>query len=131
MIPNAASLERAKFYQWLLYLNATLQPELMVYFYPEKHTLGKEVGAIAGAQELLVTEMFALIDRELEGHKFLVGSNFTICDCFLFMLCHWASGFKNPPLSFEHLGRYLRDIGRRKAIVNVCRTEGTSLELYQ
>jgi glutathione S-transferase len=131
LIPESGNPLRAVFYQWLFYLNSTVQPELMVYFYPQKHTLGKEVESIAKAQEARVTEMFALIDKELEGKEFLVGSNVTVCDYFLFMLAHWASGFSQPPLSFKHLGRYLRTIAKREAVVAVCDTEGTSLEPYK
>jgi glutathione S-transferase len=130
LIPVTGSTERAKFYQWLFYLNSTVQPELMVYFYPQKHTTGEETQKIVLAQESRVTEMFSLIDKGLAGKEFLVGSNITVCDYFLFMLSHWASGFSQPPLSFNNLGRYLRNIARRNVVVSVCKKEGTSLEMY-
>lgn len=131
LIPVFGSPLRAKFYQWLFYLNSTVQPELVVYFYPNKHTLSADTTPIIKAQEARVTEMFSFIDKELEGKDFLVGSAVTVCDYFLFMLAHWASGFSQPPLSFKNLGRYLREISERKAVVSVCEIEGTSLELYK
>jgi glutathione S-transferase len=131
LIPAIDNQNRAKFYQWLFYLNSTIQPELMLYFYPYKHTTGDDTQKIVTAQESRVTEMFSLIDKELKEKEFLVGSNISVCDHFLFMLCHWASGFSQPPLSFENLGRYLRNIAKRKAVISVCKTEGTSLEMYQ
>jgi glutathione S-transferase len=131
LIPRLGSPLRAKFYQWLFYLNSTIQPELMIYFYPQKHTVGEETKSIVKAQEARVMEMFYLIDKELEGNDFLVGSSITVCDYFLFMLCHWASDFSQPPLSFNHLGRYLRKLSKREAVISVCKTEGTSLELYR
>lgn len=131
LIPVAGSPERAKFYQWLFYLNSTVQPELMVYFYPQKHTTGEETQKIVKAQESRVTEMFSLIDQELSGKEFLVGSRVTVCDYFLFMLSHWASGFSKPPLSFAYLGAYLRNLAKREAVVSVCTKEGTSLEMYK
>lgn len=131
LIPAPGSSERAKFYQWLFYLNSTIQPELMVYFYPQKHTIGKETQEIVLAQESRVTEMFSLINQELQGKEFLIGSKITVCDYFLFMLSHWASGFSKPPLSFNNLGSYLRNIAKREAVVSVCRKEGTSLEIYK
>jgi glutathione S-transferase len=131
LLPVVGSPERAKFYQWLFYLNSTVQPELMVYFYPQKHTNGGETKDIVIAQEARITEMFSLIDNELQGKEFLVGSSITACDYFLFMLAHWASGFSQPPLSFNNLGRYLRNIAKREAVVSVCEKEGTSLEMYK
>lgn len=132
LFPAAGTIERAKFYQWLFYLNASLQPELMVYFYPQKHTidsLGKE--AIKQAQQTRVTQMFALLDQELEGKEFLLGDNISACDFVLFMLLHWGSGFENPPLSFLNLRRFLRNFADRDSVKKVCEVEGTSLDSYR
>lgn len=131
LMPAASSPLRAIFYQWLFYLNSTIQPELMVYFYPQKHTVGKRTGEIVQAQEARVMEMFALIDKELEGKNFLVGDSISVCDYFLFMLSHWASGFAQPPLAFKNLGAYLRKIAQRDAVISVCEREGTDLTIYK
>lgn len=131
LIPSIDSPLRAKCYQWLMYLNATLQPELMVYFYPQKHTTGEQTALIKAAQESRVTDMFSFINDEIGGRDFLVGNSLTLCDCFLFMLAHWASGFAQPPLSFKNLGRYLRTLATRKAVISVCEIEGTRLDIYK
>ncbi|MBU2985146.1 glutathione S-transferase family protein [Saccharophagus degradans] len=130
LIPEVASPNRALFYQWLFYLNSTVQPELMVYFYPQKHTTSDNTAAIKQAQEARVTDMFAFIDSKLEGKEYLVGSSLTVCDYFLFMLAHWASGFNKPPLSYKHLGGYLRILAKREAVVAACSYEGTDLTAY-
>ncbi|WP_341503944.1 glutathione S-transferase family protein [Gallaecimonas sp. GXIMD4217] len=131
LVPEVGDPRRPVFYQWLFYLTTAIQPELMLYFYPGRHTLATDgADAIKQAQEQRVTEMFALIDRELAGKDFLLGSQPSLCDFFLFMLSHWASGFTRPPLSFEHLGRYLRAMARRPAVRQVAEVEGTSLDAY-
>lgn len=131
LIPEQSTIERAKFYQWLFYLNASLQPELMVYFYPQKHTTATSGHKdIKQAQEQRVIGMLALIDQELEGKEFLLGGNTSACDFVLFMLLHWGCGLKKPPLSFPNLGRYLQAMAKRKSIVDVCKIEGTSLDIY-
>jgi glutathione S-transferase len=130
LIPNVTNPLRATFYQWLFYLNSTIQPELMVYFYPQKHTVGEHTKDILQAQELRVTEMFALVDKALEGKDFLVGDSITVCDYFLFMLSHWASGFSQPPLAFKNLARYLRKLAKRETVMSVCEWEGTDLGMY-
>ena len=38
LIPPEGSKSRPLFHQWLMYLTNTLQAELMIYFYPERHT---------------------------------------------------------------------------------------------
>lgn len=53
-----------------------------------------------------------------------------MCDYFLFMLSHWASGFAQPPLAFKNLGRYLRKLAKRDVVKSVCEREGTDLGSY-
>ena len=132
LAPPAGTIERAKFYQWLFYLNASLQPELMVYFYPHKHTndtLGKD--AIQQAQQARITTMFSLLDQELDAKEFLLGDKVSACDFILFMLLHWASKFENPPLSFLNLRRFLRNFSQRESVKKVCEFEGTDLQMYE
>lgn len=132
LIPAAGTAERALFYQWLTYLNNTVQAELMVYFYPEKHTTDKAgAAAIVLAQEQRITEMFALLDKELCDKSFLVGEQLTICDYFLLMLAIWADEFATPPLSFPHLGRYLRQLTQRPAVIAVADKENIDLQPYR
>jgi glutathione S-transferase len=131
LIPELGILARARFYQWLFYLNASLQPELMVYFYPQKHTVATSgYEEIKQAQEQRVTQMLVLLDQELEGKEYLLGDNISACDFVLFMLLHWGSGLKQPPLSYTNLGRYLRTMTKRESIRSVCIVEGTHLEIY-
>ena len=132
LAPKIGDPLRAEFLQWLFYLNSTLQPELMVYFYPSKHTTdNKGAEAIIAAQESRITNMFALLDKALDGKEFLVGNHLTVCDFFLFMLAHWADEFKKPPLAFNNLNRYLRKIAKLYSVQEVCKIEETSLEAYK
>lgn len=131
LAPKIGDPLRAEFLQWLFYLNSTVQPELMVYFYPNKHTTDAAgTTAIIAAQEARITEMFALLGKALASKEFLVGNTLTVCDFFLFMLSHWADEFKNPPLAFEHLGNYLRRLAKLPSLQAVCKIEGISLDAY-
>lgn len=132
LAPKISDPLRAEFLQWLFYLNSTLQPELMVYFYPNRHTTdANHAAAIIAAQEARITDMFAFLDIQLKGKEFLIGDNLTVCDFFLFMLSHWADEFKNPPLAFDNLRSYLRRIAKLPSVQEVCNIEGTSLEAYK
>ena len=132
LIPLIGDKNRALFFQWMMYLTNTLQAELMVYFYPENHTTDiQSIEAIGEAQENRITEMLKLLDKELENKDFLVGDTISVCDYFLFMLAVWADEFKTPPLSFNNLSRYLRNLAQRDAIIKVCKKEKLSLADYQ
>ena len=131
LIPKVGDKNRALFFQWMMYLTNTVQAELMVYFYPQKHTTNVDIiKSIVEAQESRVTEMFQLLDRELENKPFLIGNTISACDYYLFMLAVWADEFNKPPLSFENLSRYLKEIAKRDAVINVCNKEKLSLIDY-
>lgn len=79
LIPKVGDPLRAKLFQWLFYLNTTVQSELMVYFYPSKHTTALDTtGSIIEAQEARITEMIELLDRELEGKEFLISDSISV-----------------------------------------------------
>ncbi|WP_444957948.1 glutathione S-transferase family protein [Microbulbifer sp. ZKSA002] len=132
LLPQANSTERALCYQWLFYLTSTLQPELMIYFYPEKHTTNNNsTPSIVEAQEQRITDMYGILNDQIGDREYLVGNKISICDYFLFMLCHWGSGFKTPPIAFPNLARCLRNLASKEAFQAVCTTEGTKLDIYK
>ncbi len=132
LIPKVGDKNRALFFQWMMYLSNTVQAELMMYFYPQKHTTNvKAAKSIIEAQEIRVTEMFDLLNRAFENKDFLIGTTISSCDYFLFMLAVWADELKKPPLSFNNLSKYLRKLAQRDAIINVCNKENLSLADYQ
>jgi glutathione S-transferase len=130
LIPQGVE-ERAQFFQWLMYLTSTVQAELMVYFYPDRHS--EDAGAaslIQRQQDRRVVEMLSLLDSQLEGKQFLLSDNLSLCDYFLFMLCVWADELSVPPLKFKNLNRHLKYIAALPEVSNVCRHENLSLEMY-
>ena len=132
LIPKIGNPDRAVFFQWMMYLTNTVQAELMVYCYPEKHTSERDsTSHIVIAQEKRITEMFSLLDKTLVGKEFLVGNTITVCDYFLLMLAIWADEFKQAPLSFDNLSKYLGKLAKRQEIINVCEKENLSLKNYQ
>ena len=132
LIPEIGSQHRALFFQWMMYLTNTVQAELMVYFYPQKHTKdSKGAECIVQAQEERLTEILELLDNELEGKSYLIGDSLSACDFFLFMLSIWSDELKKPPLSFKNLSRYLKKLAKRESIIRVCDKEGLSLKDYE
>jgi glutathione S-transferase len=134
LIPPVGDANRALFYQWMMYLTNTLQAELMVYFYPEKHCASANTSAeIIHAQQGLIEQSLSLLNDQLakSERSYLLGDKITVCDYFLFMLLIWADEVEKPPLSFPHLARYLKRLVKQPAIITVCKKEKLSLEDYQ
>ena len=132
LTPPAQTKERALCYQWLAYLNNTLQAELMMYFYPEKHTENVEdIKAILTAQEHRLKEIVTLLEQHLSDREFFLGKTISVCDFFFFMLALWSSSLPCAPLSFPALNRYLKRMARLPAIQQVCSLEGIDLSEYR
>lgn len=130
-MPPAGHPDRPRFFQWLAYLNNTLQAEFMVWRYPDNHTTDHNgIEAIKAAQDLRLAGMLALLDEELARTRFLLGDSVSACDHFLFMLALWCGGISRPPMSFANLKRFMGEMSRRPAVRHVCEIEKIDLDRY-
>ncbi|TQF67451.1 glutathione S-transferase family protein [Pseudoalteromonas luteoviolacea] len=131
LIPSQPE-KKGEFYQWLMYFTTTVQAELMIYSYPERHTQSALMyDDIVKTQQSRLVSMFEIINRHLAGKHYVVNDQFTVCDCYLFMLCIWADELNKPPLQFEHLANYLRSLAKHPVIKKVCEAELTDLSPYK
>lgn len=131
LIPEITNPQRAKYLQWTAYLTNTLQTELMLYFYPERHTTNPQNSdSIVAAQTERIQNALQILDNALSNQRYLLGDKLSICDYFFFMLCVWADEINTPPLAFQHLNRYLKLLAQRPEIIQVCEKEGLSLQDY-
>lgn len=130
-IPPVGHPGRPLFFQWLAYLNNTLQTEFMVWRYPDRHTTDVGgINAIKAAQDRRLVDILALLDEELGQKSFLLGDTVSACDHFLFMLALWCDRISRPPTSFAHLRRFMRQMAERKAVQKVCELENIELGRY-
>jgi glutathione S-transferase len=131
LIPTLGARERPLFFQWLAYLNNTLQAELMVRYYPLRHTTDeKGIPQIIAAQDKLIASALSVINDQLAHHDYLIGEQLTACDFFLFMLAEWALPIKQSPLTFVHLRKYLTRMSKLPTIQAVCKIEKLDLTVF-
>jgi glutathione S-transferase len=131
--PALASPERAHLYQWMLYLSNTLQAELLTYFYP--HRLAAEEATsetIKQHAEQRLGEMLSYIDRNFaqSGHRYLLGSEMSVADLFLFMLCRWTRHLKKSAKTYPHLAPYLIRMCQRDSILRSFAEENIEAPYY-
>lgn len=132
LMPDIGTLERSKFFQWLTFLNNTLQAELMVYYYPHKHTTDEaSIPSIIQAQEERIAEALLIIDEQIGENPYLLGDDISACDFFLFMLSEWSLKIEKSPLSFHNLGSYLKRLAKHSTISEVCKKENISLKAFE
>ena len=136
LAPAVGSAERAHFYKWLIWLTNTLQPALIVYFYPERwmspsHAAGAaELKAHAEAKVgLMLDQLDAELARLSAVHAkpWLLGAEYSAVDIYAMMLCRWTRNFASLPASTRpHVGAYLQRVLARPAVVRTFNAEGLS-----
>ena len=132
MAPAVASVERAHFYKWLVWLTNTLQSALIVYFYPERCVdAGNSAGVaqVKAHAQAKIDGMLDQLDAELARHggPWFMGASFNALDAYVFTLCRWTRNFdRRPARTLPHLGPYLQRVLARPATQRVMRTEQIS-----
>jgi glutathione S-transferase len=131
LIPKLGTRERPQFFQWLAYLNNTLQAELMVRFYPHRHTNDEKcIPNVIVAQDELIVGALSVINDQLSSKPYLLGSQITACDFFLFMLAEWSLSIEKSPLKFTNLAEYMKRLSSHPTIKAVCQMENINLEPF-
>jgi glutathione S-transferase len=129
LAPAAGTVERAGFYQWLVWLTNTLQASLIVYFYPERWmNEGNADGAaeLKASAERRVGVLLDMLEAELarHGQPWFGGARYSALDPYVFTLCRWTRNFKAAPARERRLlGPYLQRVLARPAVQRVIAAE--------
>ena len=145
LMPALGSAARAHAYKWLLWLSNTFQPDIMMFYYPERYVQTDDLAVIRQVAEQAQARIkghLEQLDDELarthatgmarskssedleDAHTWFMGSQYTVLDAYVFTLCRWTRNFETyPARSFPHLGPYLRRMIERPAVQRVCATE--------
>ena len=132
LAPALGTAQRAQFYKWMVWMTNTLQPALIIYFYPDRwaqpgdDARAKEVQALAAQK---IAGMLDQLDAELARHglPWFGGAAFSALDAYAFTLCRWTRNFASAPARERtHLGPYLQSVLARPAVQRVMANEGLS-----
>jgi glutathione S-transferase len=87
-----APADRTQYYRWLVFMTNTVQTAFLRFLYPERHG-GEAAGEVAVAE---LQELFAVLERRLEGREWLAADHRTGADLYLFMLTRWGRRLDPP-----------------------------------
>lgn len=122
--PGHAPARRADLYRWLAFLSTTLQPALMLYFYPERHVTGAGARAeLCDAATRQIADALARIDGELVPGPFLLGDRPSVCDDYLWMLARWTRELVRPARSYPRIRTCLEQLVEQPALRDVLAVE--------
>ena len=134
LAPAVGTAERAQFYKWLVWLSASLQSQMPIYFYTDRYVApGNASGAaeVKAATERRIEGLIDQIDTQLalHGGPWLMGERFSALDPYAFMLCRWTRSAQRPARTLPHVGPFLQRVLARPATQKVFATEGLSQPL--
>ncbi|MBH0066375.1 glutathione S-transferase family protein [Psychrobacter sp. SZ93C1] len=132
LIPEIGGPKRPLFFQWLTFLNNTLQAELMVRYYPHRHTNDESnIPNIISAQDERIADALSIINDQLDGNEFLLGEKLSACDYFLFMLAEWSLLLEKSPMDYTNLAMYLNRLSENPSVKAVCEFEDIDLRPFK
>jgi len=128
LAPAVGTAERAEFYKWLIWLSASLQSQMPIYFYTERYVApGNSAGAaeVKAATETRIAALIEQIDAHLASHRgpWMLGERFSALDPYTLMLCRWTRNAKRPARTLPHVGPYLQRVLARPAVRKVFEVE--------
>jgi glutathione S-transferase len=125
LAPRPGTPERGRLYQWLMFLTNTLQPDLMAFYYPERHTTDAGgTAAVKAAADERLGPAYAVIDDVLtRGGPYLLGEDVSIADFFLLMLVNWGRPLRRPPAQLAGIRRCVDLLATRPSVQRTAATE--------
>jgi glutathione S-transferase len=129
LAPPVGTAERAHFYKWLVWLAASLQSQMPIYFYTDRYVAPGNAPGAAEVKALTTERIERLIDQietQLASHggPWFLGERFCALDPYVLMLCRWTRSARRPARTLPHVGPYLQRVLARPAVQRVFDKEG-------
>jgi glutathione S-transferase len=121
LAPPLGTAERGEFYKWLVWLCATAQAQMPIYFYSDRYVApGNSSGAaeVKAQAERRIEVLIEQIEAHLAltGGPWMMGAHYCALDPYTFMLCRWTRGMQRPARTLPHIGAFLARVLERPAV---------------
>lgn len=118
-----ADLER-----WAAFLTGDLHPAFFPVFMPKRYTIDVSEDALRSVKQAglqLVEKKLAILDQQLEGREYFIGSKRTYVDAYSFPMVRWAKNLLPGGLqNFNNVSRHHEQLLKDSAIIRVMTDEG-------
>lgn len=118
LAPRAGTLERYRLQEWLNFITSEIHKQFTPLFKPNTPEDYKPI-----AKENLANR-FKWLDRQLAGKDYLLGSQFTVADAYLFTVLRWTQPMKMDLSPWPNLRAYLERVGKRPKVREAMQEEG-------
>jgi glutathione S-transferase len=118
LAPAAGSMERYRLAEWLNFISTELHKAFSPLFKSNSPEESKQLARDA------ITNRLNFIEPVLQKQEFLMGSQFTVADAYLFTILSWAPHVKFDLAKWPALQAYAGRIATRPAVQAALRAEG-------
>ena len=118
LAPANGTLERYQLIEWLNFISTELHKGFSPLFRPTSTEDMKE------AARANLTNRFGWLAQRLAGRDYLMGSQFTVADAYLFTVLGWAGFVKFDLSPWPVLSAYQHRVASRPAVQQAMRAEG-------
>ncbi|MDZ4736517.1 MAG: glutathione S-transferase family protein [Rhodospirillaceae bacterium] len=118
LLPPSGDPELGSALQWLVFLTNTLQPAILRFYYPERHTTDPSgTQAVIDSAMNDVATLWGRVDRHLAAHgPYFLGERFSAPDAFAFMLSNWQQSCPGIADRFPDVARCAAAVRARPAV---------------
>lgn len=123
--PPVGSLERARYYQWVLHLANAVQPLFRTWFYPSEPAGEANAELAKDAARLRIEAAWDRIDAHLAVHgPYLLGEKISAADFLLTMLMRWSRNLPKPATEWPALRALAERMKARPSFAKLNAAEG-------
>jgi glutathione S-transferase len=118
LAPANGSTERYRLQEWLNFISTDLHKSFGPLFQP---VLSDDTKQFFKDR---IAKYFGFVDKQLGGKDYLMGSQFTVADGYLFVMMTWAERMKLDTSSFKNLEAFKARVAARPGVQAALKMEG-------
>jgi glutathione S-transferase len=120
LAPPNGSMERYRLQEWLNFITSELHKQFSPLFNPATPEEVKE------AQKVKLRGRFDWVNEQLKGKDYLMGSQFTVADAYLYTVLRWAGPTGIDLAKWPVLAQYVGRVAARPQVQAALKAEGLS-----
>ncbi len=118
LAPKAGTLERYRLQEWLNFITSEVHKQFSPLFRP---TTPEDYKPIA---KEYIARRFDWLDKQLAGKDYLMGSQFTVADAYLFVMLTWTKPTGIELDKWPNLSAYRKRVAARPKVKEAMQAEG-------
>jgi glutathione S-transferase len=116
LAPPNGTIERVRLQEWLAFINSEVHKTCSNFFNPN---LPEEMRSFFTQR---LDKRFDYINTQLDDKNYLLGEQFTVADCYLFIVASWAPIFNYDLSCYQNVLFWQARVGERETVKQVMAT---------